>query len=105
MEEPMNLKEYNANFYFYFIGPNSLPTSIDPRIGQFFLSQNKVLFENGFLTKNEKLKIELREVNFETDREAASLIRYFKDIKGGGVYAPKDLSQLQVFASMEDGNQ
>ena len=58
MEEPIKLKDYSVNFYFYFLGPDMLPKQIDPRLGSFRLTLNEVIFKNGIHEKNETTSIE-----------------------------------------------
>ena len=100
MEEPLNLKDYSVNFYFFFIGPDSFPKQIDPTIGSFAMQMSDNVFENDVF-KTETTIIEYQEVDMETDKKAASLMPYYKKTKGG-IYTPKDLSQLKIRGSSSD---
>lgn len=81
MKESLYLKDHSVNFYFYFIGPEFTPKHIDPRIGAFELTLGEVVFENGIFERYETTKIECKEVDMETDLQAAGLIPYYKDMK------------------------
>ena len=63
MDEPISLKDYSVNFYFYFIGPDNKIKAVDPRIGHFRLWQIAVVFENGIFLKSEKTSIDYHEVD------------------------------------------
>ena len=81
MDEPIGLKDYSVNFYFYFIGIDNRIKSVDPRIGNFRLRQITLVYENGIFTKNETSFIDYHEVDMKTDKRAASLMPFFKDAK------------------------
>ena len=69
MKEALNLNEYGLQFFACFLGQNTEPIHLDPRIGRFKLVKFERLMVDGVVQKK-KTEIALRELDFSVQDDS-----------------------------------
>lgn len=96
MSAPMKFSDYNQKIYFGLIkATNNELVLPEPRIGSFELSINVFTYTADGIPIMETKDVGISEVDFETDKEEATLFSVFTT-SSKGIFTATDTSELQI---------